>query len=89
MVSLGISGTYALDVSADGSVVVGYGIGAFRWTTEAGMVTLAEQGQSRGVSADGSVVVGVKDDWPFRWTAETGLVRLGDGASANAVSGDS
>jgi probable HAF family extracellular repeat protein len=68
------TGTYswALDVSADGSVVVGRSnftdhtdpTGPFRWTAEAGMVHLLgpggapAEGTAYGVSADGTVVVG-------------------------------
>ena len=59
----------AMDVSADGSVVVGYaysasGHEAFRWTAGGGMVGLGDLpggdfvSDARGVSADGSVVVG-------------------------------
>ncbi len=60
----------ALRVSADGSVVVGYGTSdsgkqAFRWTQSEDMVSLGnlsdhsfKQSQARGVSADGSVIVG-------------------------------
>jgi len=62
----------ASGISADGSVVVGFGSSsssrvaeAFRWTEEGGMVGLGDLpgGQFRssayGISADGSVVVGV------------------------------
>ena len=64
--------TYASDVTADGSVVVGVGriiasggpSEAFRWTSGGGMVGLGDlpggnyQSGASGVSADGSVVVG-------------------------------
>jgi probable HAF family extracellular repeat protein len=61
---------FAIDVSADGSVVVGtlvtYGGRAFRWSSETGIVNLGvlptgwspEASSSHGVSGDGSVVVG-------------------------------
>ena len=58
----------AYDVSADGSVVVGYAtssltLRAFRWTAQTGMQDLGPANEAkfscaRGVSADGSVVVG-------------------------------
>lgn len=67
-------GSQALDVSADGSVVVGGGAGvhstgsasfeAFRWTQESGSVSLGDlpggpvQSTASAVSADGAVVVG-------------------------------
>jgi probable HAF family extracellular repeat protein len=73
-----VPGSYAADVSADGSVVVGYAdgavipdsgfAGAFRWTAEDGMVSLGVLNPSDiesfafAVSADGSVVVGRSDD---------------------------
>jgi len=52
----GSSGGTALDVSADGSVVVST-CGVFRWT-EAGDVVRLEHPPGAGLSADGSVVVG-------------------------------
>jgi probable HAF family extracellular repeat protein len=97
MVSLGgPPGTFVLfsganDVSADGNVIIGSiatvldpAGQAFRWTSETGVVRLAETGRSigHGVSADGSVVVGGRDlgagFQAFRWTAQTGMVGLGD-----------
>jgi probable HAF family extracellular repeat protein len=89
-------------VSADGSVVVGrgnIGSGAFRWTSEEGMVHLGEPGnEALGVSADGSVVVGSgsvqSGNEAFRWTEAGGMVLLGDlpggefESSAGAVSAD-
>jgi probable HAF family extracellular repeat protein len=84
----------AFDVSADGSVVVGYNYPyyeAFRWTAETGMVLLGDlpggehHSDARGVSGDGSVVVGWSGSEnatytfeAFRWTAEEGMVGLGD-----------
>ena len=67
----------ARDVSADGSVVVGYSqvdIGqhtageAFRWTQDGAMTSLGflpghELSWAAGVSADGSVVVGTSGGW--------------------------
>jgi len=65
---LGIANS-AVEVSADGSVVVGsgcgtWGVGAFRWTAATGMVALNLNPSGEfdvavdGVSADGAVVVG-------------------------------
>jgi probable HAF family extracellular repeat protein len=87
--SLGGLGTdsVAFDVSADGSVVVGYSAGrAFRWTVQGGMQNLGapppfSNSRATAVSADGSVVVGSGEDSPgyganriaFRWTAASGL----------------
>lgn len=62
--------SYATAVSADGSVVVGYGVGAgygveaFRWTSSTGIEGLGDLpggdlfSQAFAVSADGSVIVG-------------------------------
>ncbi len=96
MVDLGTLGgpqSVAWDVSADGSVVVGWSEDAsgknraFRWTAATGMValgTLPGGGESMafGVSADGSVIVGCAIDSngeqrAFRWTAATGMQDLG------------
>ncbi|HUG91935.1 MAG TPA: hypothetical protein VML55_13940, partial [Planctomycetaceae bacterium] len=79
-------------VSADGSVLVGYGTTtdsreAFRWSTDSGMVGLGflpggAFSWATAVSADGAVVSGFSGngtgDEAFRWTAETGMVGLGD-----------
>jgi len=85
--------TGAYGISADGSVVVGYGVTsqgaeAFRWTRADGMVGLGDLpgggfgGRASGVSADGSVIVGASysaSGWEaFRWTAGEGMVGLGD-----------
>jgi probable HAF family extracellular repeat protein len=68
----GAKGGTALDVSADGSVVVST-CGVFRWT-EAGDIVRLEHPSGAGLSADGSVVVGQRrillhpgsapEDWP-------------------------
>jgi probable HAF family extracellular repeat protein len=63
--------TQAKDVSADGSVVVGWSVGptgksrAFRWTTAGGMTNLGtisglplDESFAWGISADGAVIVG-------------------------------
>lgn len=83
----------AIGVSADGSVVVGLGVGvngieAFRWTQAGGLVGLGDllggdfKSTATGVSADGSVVVGYGNggsgNEAFRWTQAGGLVGLGN-----------
>jgi probable HAF family extracellular repeat protein len=83
----------ATGISADGSVVVGRGIGtsgneAFRWTSGGGMVGLGDlPGGGIGsaafdTSADGSAVVGygngASGTEAFRWTSGGGMVGLGD-----------
>jgi probable HAF family extracellular repeat protein len=80
-------------MSADGSVVVGYGESAlgeeaFRWTQSGGMVGLGDNSGSSlyrsrglGVSADGSTVVGFRNgNFPeaFIWTQSAGMVGLGE-----------
>lgn len=88
--------SYAWDVSADGSVVVGIDVsaeqgGAFRWTEAQGIEPLGTLGWignnsiATSVSADGQVVFGyvVRDGRGFRWTADTGLQPL-DGSPAGA-----
>ncbi len=70
----GISSSYATGISADGSIVVGWGSSAssggtgrteaFRWTQATGMVGLGDlpggifSSYATGISADGSIVVG-------------------------------
>jgi probable HAF family extracellular repeat protein len=87
----GAHGSYAYDVSADGSVIVGWsGIDfeteAFRWTEGGGMVGLGSLpggniSAAQGVSSDGSVVVGSSYSaggvQAFRWTEGGGMVGLG------------
>ena len=84
---------YALGVSADGRVVVGYSndyfvrMHAFRWTQATGMQDLGalpggSWSEAYGVSADGSVVVGYAYNAAgrlraFRWTQATGMQVLG------------
>ena len=86
--------SFAHDVSADGSVVVGYSANptplAFRWTQATGMVGLGGLGLPGGsisvanaVSSDGSVVAGVSpnlsgDTVSFRWAQATGMQSIGD-----------
>lgn len=81
----------ASDVSADGSVVVGYsesssGTEAFRWTASTGMVGLGDlpggafSSSALAANADGSVVVGSSDSGfggeAFRWTQAGGMTGL-------------
>jgi probable HAF family extracellular repeat protein len=83
----------AVGVSADGSVVVGFGNSAnsqeaFRWTETTGMVGLGDllggsfSSVARAVSANGSIIVGIGNsasgEEAFRWTQGTGMVGLGD-----------
>jgi probable HAF family extracellular repeat protein len=90
--TLGGAQSYASNVSADGSVVVGYSNNsarndrAFRWTQASGMVDLGTLGGASSnavaVSADGSVVVGSSTNnagygRAFRWTQASGMVNLG------------
>jgi probable HAF family extracellular repeat protein len=85
--------SYAYDISADGSTIVGWsdsvsGAQAFRWTASGGMQSLGDlpggdfESVASAVSADGAVIAG----WSlsaggyqaFRWTQETGMQGLGD-----------
>jgi probable HAF family extracellular repeat protein len=83
----------ALQVSADGSFIVGFGYSAsgqeaFRWTQGGGMVGLGDLpggaffSQAGNVSADGSVVIGWAESdagrEAFRWTGSDGMRGLGD-----------
>jgi probable HAF family extracellular repeat protein len=83
----------ALDVSADGSVVVGTANPAgnlnghaFRWSQSTGMQDLgvlpgADDSVANAVSSNGSVIVGFSQinsaARPFRWTPEGGMQNLG------------
>jgi len=91
--TLGGFESYAIDVSADGSVVVGsarnaaWAVRAFRWTASGGMQDLGtlpggNWSETWGVSADGAVVVGwgenaARQPRAFRWTASGGMQDLG------------
>ncbi len=91
--ALGLYGSEAGAVSANGSVVVGSsesasGFESFRWTSSSGMIGLGDlagggfQSSAQGGSADGSVVVGSSltalGNEAFRWTNGNGMVGLGD-----------
>ncbi|NEQ62731.1 MAG: PEP-CTERM sorting domain-containing protein [Moorea sp. SIO4A1] len=97
----GAFSSFTLNISGDGSVVVGSGESAsgteaFRWTEETGMVGLGDLAggaffsTATNASFDGSVVVGnsISSTGPegFRWTEETGLVGLGDLAGGEILS---
>jgi probable HAF family extracellular repeat protein len=89
----GAFSSFAVGVSADGTVVVGFGnsasgMEAFRWTAGGGMVGLGFLGDdgvstgALGVSDDGTVVVGFSSSASgsgeaFRWTEGGGMVGLG------------
>jgi uncharacterized membrane protein len=74
----------ALDVSNDGSTVVGSGTTAagsqaFRWTQSSGMVSLGNvfnQSSACKISADGSTIVGGGDNQAFYWTQIGGIISL-------------
>jgi probable HAF family extracellular repeat protein len=80
-------------ISGDGQVVVGYAdgrefeynyTGAFRWTTDAGLIALGfevggYENYATAVSADGSVIVGMGSGaymTGYRWTEELGMRAL-------------
>jgi probable HAF family extracellular repeat protein len=80
----------ALDVSADGLVIVGGATEASMWTQMEGSIGLGDlpggpdaSSRAYGVSADGTVIVGVGDvvtdsgGEAFRWTQNSGMVGLG------------
>jgi probable HAF family extracellular repeat protein len=87
----------SLDVSADGSVVVGTSMrgtsSAFRWTEATGMIDLprpsgVRQSQAHGVSGDGDIVVGGVDLMAraFRWRASGEMDDL-NSTYANLIGG--
>jgi uncharacterized membrane protein len=74
-------------ISANGSVIAGYGPSAFRWTAADSVTSLphlpgGESGYSHahGISADGSIIVGASDsgadEFAFRWTEADGTQQL-------------
>lgn len=91
----------ARGISADGSVVVGFGLGvqygadgygqAYRWTAADGPIRLGAipgaplYSEAWGVSADGSVVVGHSWHRASYWNENLGLVILRDYLIANGV----
>ncbi len=94
--------SYANDVSADGSVVVGSTDGeaqlAMRWTQDGGMIVLGnELGEARAVSGDGESIVGYHvvgeaGQTPhveaFLWTEAGGMTSLGTaGFSSSSANG--
>jgi probable HAF family extracellular repeat protein len=82
--------SWAGDVSADGTVVVGQSQApyhAFRWTPTNGVQDLGTLGgnwsEARSVSADGAIIAGMSYTDPYtlcaaRWTVGTGWQNLGD-----------
>jgi uncharacterized membrane protein len=93
----------AMDISSDGTVVVGGSSQAARWTEEGGGVSLGDlpggalNSFAWGVSADGSVIVGQGNSSAgpeaFRWTESSGMIGLGiptgfDFSRAHDVSAD-
>lgn len=96
----GTSISLGTGVSADGSVVVGFGNSSkyvsgyevFTWTQDTGMVGLGINGRAEDVSSDGSVIVGGGTGQAFRWVNNdlTGLGVLSGYSVSNAyaVSGD-
>jgi probable HAF family extracellular repeat protein len=98
----GIANSMAYGVSADGTVVVGWGNNsttgteAFRWTQVRGMEGLGFT-EAFATSADGSTVVGyrhiAKQAEPVRWTRDGGIFGLGKltdcrFGEANGISSD-
>ncbi|MBA4106851.1 MAG: hypothetical protein C0485_13955 [Pirellula sp.] len=77
----GLTGSSAVDISGDGSIVVGNTeLGqAFRWTRDGGMVGLSEPGVNSSVnriSNDGSTVLGQSGNSYAYWQQQTGLTIL-------------
>jgi probable HAF family extracellular repeat protein len=76
--SLPDGNSYALDVSEDGLVIVGWSGGqAFIWTEVEGMKGLGS-GEAQAVSGDGTIVVGGNSSGTFIWDANHGIQNLRD-----------
>jgi len=85
----------AFDVSADGSVIVGFSDSstttqkAFRWTESSGMVALDEHHSvAFGISDDGSIIVGHSENKACLWSDSNGFMSLGVFGYARATSSD-
>lgn len=82
---MGGNGSVAADVSADGSIIVGWSddanniYRAFKWTESTGMQDLGagDYSTAHGISADGTAII--VDIYPnaYRWTQAGGLQDLG------------
>ena len=86
---LSLDGSFARDVSGDGSVIIGSRkVGAtwesFRWTASGGFQSLGSFG-AMAISSDGSVIVGVSNSKAARWTATSGVSELGSVGGAQAL----
>ena len=92
----------AIDVSADGSIIVGQSSGAsgteaYRWTSGTGMVGIGDLAgggfgsQANGISADGTIIVGrgteAGGDRAFLWTQSLGMTNLKDFLIGNGATG--
>ena len=99
----GYPSTSAVDVSADGQVIVGNASGenfheVFRWTSAGGMEVLgflpgATSSGAVGMSADGSVIAGTSGVEAFIWTKDQGMrglgfLSMGPPSTAQAISRD-
>src|SRR5262249_20791473 len=96
----GIRRSGAFDVSADGSVVCGFGTAdtslACRWTPGVGLEALGDlpgggtESIANGISADGLTIVGsassASGSEAFAWTAAGGMMGLGDLPGGNFLS---
>jgi probable HAF family extracellular repeat protein len=90
----GFKGSFALDLSADGTIVVGDSstlsdaTEAFKWTASDGVIGLGDlpgnshRSTANAISANGSVIVGESESASgreaFIWTGINGMVGLGD-----------
>lgn len=90
LVDVDVAESHAVDISADGTVIVGWSVSdsvmeysseTFAWSESSGMVALGFlpgdlSSSALVVSADGSVIAGDGFESPFRWTGNTGMVPL-------------